>query len=131
MSKVRTSIDNYQVRAIVRAALINFIGKAMEAPSRTKKKPWGIECDDWHTAFNTWPWGSLFGNVIPEYRSFRFYKKKSSRDRALIDLKKKYKYKCKFRIPPREAWYISSEKRIIETESKFCNFLRKCFGEKK
>lgn len=132
MGKIKRKVEPYEVQEFIRSSMVIHRNRAMPQAEATDKKPWGIQSNDWYRSYGKFPWGDYFKYAIPEWRNFRYYKSKSARDRALIDLTKQYRYTCTFRVPPtedRRAFY--TEKRIKETESIFCSYLKKIFGDKK
>jgi hypothetical protein len=99
MGKVKLEkISSVEIKWLVFKAISSHINGAYYESEPTRDKPYGVESNDWAYRFNQWP---IQGCYKKEFRRFRHYRSRKSRDRALIDLKGSHPY-LSFRVPQNE-----------------------------
>lgn len=130
MGKIKYEVKGYEIKNALRFAFRYYIEPALQESQPSKEKIWAIESDDWHRAYNKFPWNGWFGSSVPKWRKFRHYRTRSARDRALKDLQKRYRWTCNFRIPEEENQSRQTEQRLNEAESFICRYLKKLMGDK-
>lgn len=106
MGRVKKKLERSELEPFLRTAIRNQFHINYPQSPKTDEKPWGIESNDWHIKFTQlYGMGWIYKDAIPHWRSYKHYRTREDRDKALKDLSHRYRYSLiKFRVPWREEY---------------------------